>query len=190
MRSIVCASLALIALGTSRAQSCASLSPTAFELPSVFTITQTDPNKNWVNMDQGLNLVDVNGDSLIDVVQGYTYDLTNPGSTFICIYLNTGCGWVLQADYKGPVNTCIPSELLLRNVSMSFAGLTVKAFTAEVAEYFELRRSDVEVRVGGPQGVLQGPTHRMDVIASKGFHVVLSKTEVYAFDARTPAPST
>lgn len=76
-------------------------------------------------------------------------------------------------------------EIVLRDVGMAFKGLTVKQFVTEVAEYFGLRREDVEVRAGGSSslGRIRGPTYLMEDVAAAdaGFSVVLVKTEVYEY---------
>ena len=156
---------------------CMPTSAAYFQLPGA-TTTWTGSE----SVDGGIQLIDVNGDSLVDLVFGYSDGPDH--HSFDCIYLNTQCAWVLQANYTGPDYSCITSSPLaihVRGVRMRFKGLSVKDFSAEVAEYFELRRADVEVRVGGPSGELQGPTCLMNELAATGFHVILVKTEVYPF---------
>lgn len=41
----------------------------------------------------GLELADMNGDSLVDLLWAIFDSGANPKEYFQCIYLNTGCGW-------------------------------------------------------------------------------------------------
>jgi hypothetical protein len=84
---------------------CPWLSPTTFQLPSVFSYWIQN-----VNADVGLQITDINGDSLVDLVYGWEDQSGSPYITHMCIYLNTQCGWVLQANYTGPDSSCATSS--------------------------------------------------------------------------------
>ena len=133
-------------------------------------------------MNGGVQLADVNGDSLVDVVFGYN-DMATGSPSFNCIYINTQCGWVLQANYTGLNNSCLPaSKISVRNIAISFAGLTVKQFVLDVMEQFDLiSRSAVVVRLA-QSGQEQGLNCAMDDLAATpgGFTVHLG-SETFGF---------
>lgn len=178
---LVMTALCVVADAAGAGVDCSPLPPDAFELPDFLT-TVNLANGAYYNIQNGIQFVDINGDSLPDVVYGLGQ---SQGNSYSCVYLNTGCGWVLQANYTGPVFTCIsptPLAIDLRGIEFPFKALTVKDFVVHVAEFFELSKTSVEVRVGGAQGKRQGPTRAMDELVNVGFHVILSKDEpVYEF---------
>ena len=49
--------------------------------------------------DNGTELADVNGDSLADIISGYTDD---GGSNSFAAYLDTGAGWVSSSTWDPP----------------------------------------------------------------------------------------
>lgn len=173
MKCAIACALAHVAGGTP----CPILPPGQYTLPNVFSSYVNPP----FNVDEGLQLTDINGDGLVDAVWGWSDGFASV--TYQCVYLNTQCGWVLQANYTGPVFSCIaPSPLAveLRGVVFPFKGLTVKAFVAEVAEYFGIRKQDVAVLL---KGRLQGPTRVMDELAGVSFHVAIAQDEEVEFTA-------
>jgi hypothetical protein len=95
----------------------------------------------------GLQLVDLNGDTLVDIFWAYEYDDGSAGPTVVqCIFLNTGCGWVAPSNYTGPETWCMPHYAIqVRNVEFPFRGMQVNAFKEAVAEEFGLAPSSVEV---------------------------------------------
>lgn len=128
----------------------------------------------------GIELIDVNDDSLPDFAWSFWNNLVDGDLYIQCIYLNTGCRWVYAPNYTGPDNSCLPqAAIVLRNVSISFAGLTVKQFAIDVAEQFNLAtRSAVTVRLN-TNGLVQGLNHRMDYLAATpgGFTVQVENEE-------------
>lgn len=56
----------------------------------------------------GVQIGDLNGDGLDDMSFAFVDLLDKPGHGWNCVYINTGCGWVLQANYTGPVTSCAP----------------------------------------------------------------------------------
>ena len=146
---------------------CPQTPPSAFTLPQY--TTQWNPGQG--NVDGGIQIVDVTGDSLADLVFGFAIDSSE---AFNCVYINTQCGWVLQANYTGPDNACLPaSSISLRGVDISFAGLTVRQFTLDIVEQFGLAsRAEVVVRLAA-NGHEQGLNRRMDDLAATpgGFRV-------------------
>ena len=102
---------------------------------------------------------------------------------FNCIYINTQCGWVLQANYTGPDNSCLPaSSIYMHGVDISFAGITVKQFALDVMEQFGLAsRAAVVVRLAA-NGHEQGLNRRMDdIAATPGGFTVHAGGDVFAF---------
>jgi hypothetical protein len=96
-------------------------SATTFYLPDPFTEWASAGNGNLANMDNGVRMEDLNDDGLVDVLQGYSLSDVNT----ICIWLNTGCGWVPQANYTGPVSSCLPAaHVIARGVSFSWTPTT------------------------------------------------------------------
>ena len=117
-----------------------------------------------------------------DILWGYE-DQTGaaPHPVWNCIYLNTGCAWVYQSNFTGHDASCAAAgDVVVRGVSFSFKGLTVKQFSSELAEFFGLSKAEIQVRSGQK---LLGPTHHMeDVAASReGLRVVLGKNEVFEY---------
>lgn len=96
-------------------QPCPVLPPTSFVLPSPLS-TLREIEGGMYSFDHGVQLTDINGDSLPDLVWGWENNFdppTNPNDeTWLCVYLNTQCGWVLQANYTGPDTTCLPSNTI------------------------------------------------------------------------------
>ena len=168
---------AFLALATSTTASCPPTPPSSFSLPQ--WTTQWEGTQG--NQDGGIQFIDVSGDSLPDLVFGYSNAISPPLN---CIYINTQCGWVLQANYTGPDNSCLPaSSIYMRGIDISFAGLTVKQFALDVAEQFGLvSRAAVVVRLAA-NGHEQGLNRRMDDIAatSSGFTVHVGG-EIFSFN--------
>ena len=143
-------------------------SATQFLLPSPFTTWQGTEG----NMNQGLQFVDINGDGLVDVLKGFTPPLV------ICIWLNTGCGWVPQSNYTGPVSTCQPSTtFVLGGTEFDFEGMTVAQLTGDVAR--ELAVSEAAIRVT-TSGRRQSGSVRVEKLAARpeGFIVDLEASGV------------
>ena len=61
----------------------------------------------------GVQIGDLNGDGLDDLSFAFVDVLDKPGLGWNCVYLNTGCGWVLQANYTGPVVSCAPPSSIV-----------------------------------------------------------------------------
>ena len=180
--------LSLVAIGglaLATAQSCPDISPVSFQLVDYFL--QWSTTHGDCVLERGLQFIDINGDSLPDQLYG-TQDLVDPPRpTYRCIYLNTGCAWVPQANYTGPDNSCLhPMALDIRGVRWSFRGLSVQEFSTEVAEFYGLADADVAITIGGVQGLKQSPRMLMAdlAMAPEGFHVVLENTEVHVFVRR------
>ena len=163
-------------LFTAWATPCPETPPSYFSLP--YWTTQWE-GPSGGNVDGGIQLIDVSGDALVDLVFGY-----NTGSTnYNCIYINTQCGWILQANYTGPDNSCLPVTTIdLRDVAVSFAKRSVKQFALDVAEEFDLgSRSEVTVRLAA-SGQKQGINRMMeDLAATPGGFTVQFGTEVFRF---------
>lgn len=183
--------IALLLIVTHRvvAQSCPQISNTSFQLASAFTDWQY--NNQYVSLEYGLQVTDINGDSLPDMLWGWSNGAGSPTATlYNCVYLNTGCAWVPQAAYTGPDNSCLPTYALrIRGMRWSFKGLTVKKFVAEIAEHYTLEKGDIAVRVRGEP---QSPTFTMEELASSnaGFDVTIGTSEVYKFTQRVAAHGT
>ena len=93
-------------------------------------------------------------------------------------------GWILASNYTGPDNSCVPLHALeIRNISISFKGLSVETFSLAVVKQFprDLKSwEDVQVYASGK---LHGLTHLMDDLASlpAGFSVTLLGREEFFF---------
>ena len=145
-------------LGQVTPQTCPTLPPiNVFELASPFLSLAltggggaTNDAPYYFPIDKGVQLVDINGDLLADIVWGYEDQSgAAPHPQWTCIYLNTGCSWVFQSNFSGRDTSCAEADDIdLRGVSFSFRGLTVAQFAAEVAEYFGLPAAEVRVRSG------------------------------------------
>ena len=132
-------------------------------------------NANWQQFEHGIQFMDINGDSLPDLIQGFQSDM-NPSSTSLCVYLNTQCGWVLQANYTGPVSSCQPSSVMtINNVDVPFRGMTVGSFRSAVASEFLADAASVQV-IASKSGRVQASFVRMEDIATaeQGFDVILN----------------
>jgi RHS repeat-associated protein len=69
-----------------------------------WTVTSTwDPPISFSNngVDQGVRIVDVNGDGLPDIIQGFT---NSSGVTSTAAYINTGSGWVVSSTWDPPIS--------------------------------------------------------------------------------------
>jgi hypothetical protein len=120
----------LLAGGQSPETSCnVPWSPTTFYLPDVFTTWAASGNGNLANIDIGIRMEDINDDGLVDLLKGF-----DDSGIVVCIWLNTGCGWVPQANYTGPITTCLPAaHVIARGVSFSWTSTTtVGAFIEDV----------------------------------------------------------
>ena len=141
---------------------------TQFILPSAFSAYV-----NNENVDLGVRLEDINGDGLVDLLQGY---YANSSPETYCIWLNTGCGWIPQASYVGPLTSCLPSTALaISNVVFHFKGMTVAEFTADVSR--EL--ATTSVRVATSNGMRYSGSVLMETLAGQtdGFWVDVMGTE-------------
>ena len=98
------------------------LSPAAFSLPGSDPTTDWSPVLAYRNQadpeggGSGLSFIDVNGDSLVDLV--WSYELDVGGSVdddlWQCVYLNTQCGWgksIFQVHHSGIPPTAWPLDL-------------------------------------------------------------------------------
>lgn len=150
---------------------CPELPPTAFVLPDVLSTV----NANWQQFEHGVQFIDINGDSLPDLIQGFQSDM-NPSSTSSCVYINTQCGWVLQANYTGPVSSCLPSSVMvIKNVDVPFRGMTVGSFRSAVASEFLADVASVQV-IASKTGRVQASFMQMEDVATseQGFDVVIN----------------
>lgn len=143
---------------------------TAFMLPSTFTTWILD-GQTWYNSDNGVQFQDINGDGLVDVMRGYSTFNNGPEPDVICIWLNTGCGWVPQANFTGLLASCLPTSVVVADVIFNFAGMTVAQFTSDVASELELPHKSV--RVLSEAGLRHSGSTRMDTLAAQpeGFFV-------------------
>ena len=167
--------LSILLFSTALATPCPETPPSYFSLPMWTTLWEG----NGQNVDGGIQLIDVSGDALVDLVFGYS----SSGIDYNCIYINTQCGWILQANYTGPDNSCLPVTTIdLRDVAVSFAKRSVKQFALDVAEEFDLgSRSEVTVRLAA-NGQKQGLNRMMeDLAATPGGFTVHFGTEVFRF---------
>lgn len=84
---------ALATLSIAYATDCPALPPTAFTLPDVLSVKDSDEHGNGMLVNHGIDFVDVNGDGLSDLVWGYGDTFVGETTHYACIYLNTACGW-------------------------------------------------------------------------------------------------
>jgi hypothetical protein len=166
-----------------QANPCPSLPSNSFVLPSWLSSANMN-GANYIETDDGIQIIDINGDSLPDIVWGMNFEVPNifPTSGFFnCVYLNTQCGWVLQADYNGTDTSCLPgSSIIVEDVEYNFHGVKVSEFCAAVAA--DHGWSVQEVQVLSAAGVRQGGLNSLDALAAQpgGFRVS-AKGKVYAF---------
>ena len=127
-------------------QPCPVLPPTSFVLPSPLS-TLREIEGGMYSFDHGVQLTDINGDSLPDLVWGWENNFDPPNNPndviWLCVYLNTQCGWVLQANYTGPDTTCLPSNTLtVRGVEFFWRPAdTVGNFVDDIAAEFGIKES-------------------------------------------------
>ena len=163
---------------------CPVISSTSFELADVF-LQWSSANSVSV-LQRGVQFIDINGDSLPDQLLGTADLIDRPNYVWQCVYLNTGCAWVPQANYTGPDNSCAhPTAVNIRGIQWPLKKLTVKQFTTDISDFYGLRRADVTVRVAIAEGrwQQQSPTYRMEELSQSplGFLVVLGPTEAYPY---------
>jgi hypothetical protein len=159
-------------------QPCASLSADTFHLPMPITWVTRDAQEQIVPIPTSIEVVDITGDELADLLFGYV----NTNYAWNCIYINTGCGWVLQDNYTGPVTTCLPNTTItVRDVAADFRGLSAGAFVDALAA--ELALPSGAVAVKSHDGTRFWRLARMEDLAARpdGFLVVLNEDERYVF---------
>ena len=93
----------------------------------------------------------------------------------MCVYLNTQCGWVLQANYTGPVTSCLPTTTMtIEGIDLPFHDMTVGDFRAGVAAEFFVNISAVRI-LAHESGHIQAAFTKMEDLAASahGFDVVI-----------------
>ena len=121
-------------------QPCPFLPPTSFVLPSPFANLR-EIEGGMYEYNYGVQVTDINGDSLPDILWGWEDEFDSGGNTWLCVYLNTQCGWVLQANYTGPVSSCMPSNMItVRDVDFFwYSKDTVGTFMDDIADEFGIK---------------------------------------------------
>lgn len=164
-----------------------------FLLPSFTTVT----NDPFGEGPGGMQLGDVNGDGLSDLLISVSFIVNNAGQTagyLSCVYINTGCGWIISSDYTGqsPIpdcnaayNSASTGNMIIRGTAMRVAGLEVHEFVSSILEEFTLPEGSVSVYAGAGHQIRQGRRVLMDrLIASvEGFAVSLHRSENYTWAA-------
>lgn len=143
-------------------------------LPDIFTLWNTDDGPtSYGNQDRGIQFQDINGDGLVDVMQGFGQV---PSTNVMCIWLNTGCGWVPQANYTGIISSCLPSTLVdVGGIEFDFAGMTVSQFVSDIARELLVKRE--EVTIVSAAGKKQSGSVTMDKLATRSGGFVVSVFE-------------
>ena len=143
-----------------------------YTLPDVFTERLTSGQ----DVDHGIQFQDVNGDGLIDMMQGYACDPCPGSPGYNCVYLNTGIAWVLQTGTSHATRDCAAdAALLVRNTSMTFKKQTVGQLREAVAAEFGLDVASVSVRC--KQGINQGRTKQISDLFPLGFELTIAGGE-------------
>lgn len=192
---VLAGGLGLVIVG---ATPCPWLSPLSFQLPGVFTQWAPDGSGGYTNIDGGIQIIDITGDSLVDLLYGYD---DGSASSYECIYINTQCGWVLQENYTGPVNECMLSRstkaTTLPTVKLAAGhvdvlgvryplGVTVGEFSAAVEGDTNSPAGTAQVKTRGG-GIRHSNLSRMDQLADEGGFDVYVRGKVVAQCCEHPA---
>lgn len=105
--------------------------------PSPRTEWAESGNGNYANVDLGVTYIDINGDSLVDIVQGY-----ENGGDVLRSWLNTGCQFVDSSTVTptNPLKYCdIPTEaahaLADARVAALLRGIQLEHYVGKLADH-------------------------------------------------------
>ena len=175
-----------------------------FAMPGPVNNQNTPPASAWKYDSQnnlevvsgtGLSFLDVNGDSLVDLVWAFFDGYPQEQFYVQCVYLNTGCSWVRARMYASygcshwrsacchgaglvhqlhrPDTSCVPaSSLIVRGIEFEWKDSdTVGSLADRIANEltdFDLNGSGGRHDVSSPTGTTPASTVRVSIASSAG----------------------